>query len=127
MYQVNTLDRSEVGQTFRRRLGNDEKSLNLPRKSIQRGKLQEGDQLSGSVFGANEFYKEVDSTSLKNARDDGHEDIIRDLEYQTDKSEPGEFDFTFLNYTDSNRITKIEAYQMVGILARYSDYLTTPI
>lgn len=127
MYDVNTLDRSDVDQAFRRRIEGPDKNLELPRVAIQRGKINTYDDLSEQVFGANEFYKEVDSTSLREARNTKFPLHFKGLDQQIWKSKDDEFDFTFLNYTDAHRIIKLEAYQMVGILGRASDYLTTPM
>lgn len=127
MYEITTLDRSRVDQAFRRRIEGDEKILDLPRKAIERGKIREYDQLKDSVFGANEFYKEVNTVLLRDARDDDFALHIDGLDQQIWKSEEEEFDFTFLNYTDRHRITRVEAYQMVGILNNTSDYLISPM
>lgn len=124
MYEVNTFDRSDVDQVFRRRIEAEDKSLDLPCKAIEKDKVRNYDNLSESTFRANEFYKEVHTGSLYEARKDGDGLDLDGLDVDSDDDE---FTFTFLNYTDRHRITKIEAYQIVGILAKNSDYLITPI
>lgn len=124
--KIQTLDRSDVGLSFRRRLKIGDKVVDTPTKAIPASRLYHDDQVLEEVRGVNEFYKQVDSTDLYQSPDDGalH---LNGLDKQLRWSREGEVDFTFLEYTDSEQISKIDAYQMVGILGYASDYFTTPI
>lgn len=128
--EIKTSDRSEVGLAFRRKLtteeGSSSKTLDTPAKTIPASKLYDENQVSDEVRGANEFYAEVSTNELEELRS-GEEGIYHQgLEEQTHWSREEEFNFTFLEYTDAHQISDIEAYQMVGILAQYSDFLTVP-
>lgn len=124
--KVKTHNRSDVNLSFRRRVEIGEKVLETPTKAIPAGKLYEEDQILEEARGVNEFYKQVSSADLYQSPNDGtlH---FNGLDRQLDWSLPGEVNFTFLEYTDSEQISKIDAYQMVGVLGYASDYFTVPL
>lgn len=128
--EIRTLDRGDIGLSFRRRLiadtQNGKKILDTPAKTIPVAKLYQDDQISDVARGANEFYAEVSSSSLEDIRMDGNGIHHEGLENQTQSSRLDEFDFSFLDYTDAHQISKIEAFQMAGVLSEYSDFLTVP-
>lgn len=123
---IQTLDRSDIALSFRRRLTVGEKTVETPTKAIPASKLYHDNQVLEETRGVNEFYKQVDAGDLLQAPTDGllH---ISGLEKQLRWSREDEIDFAFLEYTDNEQISKIEAYQLVGILDRASDYLTVPL
>lgn len=133
MYEINTLDRSDAGLAFRRRIkGKDPdsgrtKHLDTPCKTIPVGKTNGSNQIADSVRGANEFYKEINTAKLQELRESDDELLLDELKDELDRSRPQEFDFTFFSYTDAHQIDKIEAYQLAGLIARYSDYRTVPV
>jgi len=124
--KVKTHNRSDVALSFRRRIETGDKVLETPTKAIPAGKLYEDDQILEEARGINEFYKQVSSADLFQSPNTGalH---FKGLDRQLDWSLPDEADFTFLEYTDSEQISKIDAYQMVGILSYASDYFTVPL
>lgn len=128
--EIRTLDRSEVGLSFRRRLkstrGSTAKELDTPTKTIPAGKLYHEKQVSDDARGANEFYAEVSTDGLEAARKEGDGLQHHAFEKQLRWSREEEFDFSFIDYSDAHQIVKLEAYQMAGILANYSDFLTVP-
>lgn len=128
--EIRTLDRGEMGLTFRRRLTSDTKDINkqleTPTKAIPASKLYHENQISDSARGANEFYAEVGSDNLEAARREAQGIHLGNIERKTSWSRPDEFDFIFTEYTDAHRISRIEAYQIAGILSEYSDFLTVP-
>lgn len=129
MVDINTLDRSDVGLAFRKRLVDDknERILDLPRRTIPAGKLSDRDSVLERTRGGNHIYKEIDRGILKTARDDDHDYHLQGLDEQLRKTRDDEFDFIFLEYTDTHQLTKSEANQIVGILDEASDFLATPM
>lgn len=127
--KISTLDRSEIGLATRRRvtsISNDDKQLETPSKAIPADKLYHENQISDEARGANEFYAQVSTARLSEDRDNERAAQHRGLEEQLRWSRDNEFDFTFLEYTDAHQISRMEAYQLVGILSEYSDFLTVP-
>jgi hypothetical protein len=129
MVEINTHGRGDVGLTFRRNIekNDGDKRLYLPRRAIPAGKLSDDNQVIEEARGANHLYKQVDTPTLQDARDSKYGLKIKGLEEQLDMCLEDEFNFAFLEYTDAHRITKVEAYQMAGILGEASDFRTTPI
>jgi hypothetical protein len=128
--EINTLDSSEVGLSFRRKVefdsGDKKKELDTPVKAIPAAKLYNEDQISDDARGANEFYAQVDSESLETSRNEGEAVHHYGLEKQIRWSRSEEFDFSFLEYNDAHQITELEAYQMAGIQSNYSDFFIVP-
>lgn len=126
---MNTLDRGDVGLSFRRRLKHEKegKELPTPTKTVPAAKLYQDDQLPEEVKGANEFYKQLSLSDLRELSYEEGPIHIEGLEKQLRWSRDGDFDFTFLEYDETIQISRIEAYKLVQILEQSSDYLTVPL